>query len=365
MLSSTAHRVDREFQILEAINKYNSKLPDSAAARRVPVPQVYALCMDAEVAGAPFYVMEYVKGRIFTDDRLPHLPQEERFAIWRAAIETLALLATVPVKDLDLPGFAADPLKKPYFPRQVNSMMRVSAAQSKAPVPSYPGGILGDIWGTQELRPYYESGSKIVAQAEFVHGASVVHGDYKLDNMIFHPTEARVIGILDWELCTLGSPLADLGNCLLPFSFPSTELSRKLTSGGGSGSSRMQGLKGVPSSVTGIPQCEQLEKWWVDAMNEGYDWHAKHGNNITASGKPPQHWSYPIPGMEWVRSWMAFRLGIIMQGIAARAATGQASSASALPKRDSADFFGHMAYLCMENGVALGERMGGEPKAKL
>lgn len=330
------------------------------------MPTVYNLCMDPEVAGAPFYVMEFIKGRIFTDVRLPHLPKEERFAIWKAAIETLALLATVPVKELELPSsFAPDPLKKLYFPRQVNSLLKVSAVQSKAPVKDYPGGILGDIWGTNELRPYFESGSKVVAKAESIHGASIVHGDYKLDNMIFHPTEARVIGILDWELCTLGSPLADLGNCLLPFSF--TPLSRDdeaARSGGGGGSTLMLGLKDVPSSISGIPQREEIEKWWVNAMNEGYEWHSRHGFTL-ADGSKPKPWAHPIPGMEWVRAWMCFRLGVIAQGIAARAALGQASSASAVPKRDNADFFGRMAYLCMESGVALGEKMGGEPKAKL
>ncbi len=80
LLSSTAHRVDREFLILKAINGYNASLPASAADRRVPVPEVYCLCMDPEVAGAPFYVMEFIKGRIFPDVRMQSLPRAERDA---------------------------------------------------------------------------------------------------------------------------------------------------------------------------------------------------------------------------------------------------------------------------------------------
>jgi aminoglycoside phosphotransferase (APT) family kinase protein len=80
LISSTAHRVDREFLILEAFNKYNATLPEEAKERTVPVPQVYTLCMDNEVAGAPFYVMEFIKGRIFTEVKLPELERDERDA---------------------------------------------------------------------------------------------------------------------------------------------------------------------------------------------------------------------------------------------------------------------------------------------
>lgn len=81
LLSKTAHRVDREFLMLEALNKFNERLPkDTPPERIVPVPQVYALCMDPAVAGSPFYIMEFLKGRIFTDVQIPDLPKEERFA---------------------------------------------------------------------------------------------------------------------------------------------------------------------------------------------------------------------------------------------------------------------------------------------
>ncbi|BEI84031.1 hypothetical protein CcaverHIS002_0406350 [Cutaneotrichosporon cavernicola] len=352
LLSKTAHRVDREFVILNALNQYNARLPPQSA-RRVPVPEVYALCMDPEVAGAPFYLMEFIKGRIFTDVRMQSLPREERDACWHAAIATLAKLATVPIADLQLDkSFAADPLAKPYFPRQVKSLMKVSDAQSATPVKQNGGKPLGDIEHAQDLRHYFEKGAQVVARAETMHGASVVHGDYKIDNVIFHPTEPRVIGILDWELCTLGSPLADLGNVLMPFSFtPVTrgDLDRLGLKPDGL-TNLMIGLKGLPSSETGIPQVSQLERWWVDEMNAGYKWHAAHSPSMKGKASSPAPWSYPIAGLEWVRAWMLWRLAIIAQGIAARAALGQASSATASPSRERFDFFGRMAYRAMVDG---------------
>lgn len=125
-------------------------------------------------------------------------------------------------------------------------------------------------------------------------------------------------------------------------------------------SNLMVGLKGVPSDVTGIPQVSQIEQWWVEEMNKGYAWHAQNSPSVKKS-KAPQPWTWPIAGIEWVRAWMIWRLAIIAQGIAARAALGQASSATATPDRQRFDFFGRMAYTAMVEG----EKQGGGVRAKL
>lgn len=334
-MSATAHRVDREFEMLKALGEYNATLPASAAHRAVPVPKVYCLCMDKEVAGAPFYVMEFLKGRIITDITMPDMARKDRDECWRSAIRTLTLLATTPLDKLNLPAsFAPDPIAKPYFPRQVKSMMRVSAAQAQAPLPN-GGGPLGDINHMSELRPWYEQGALAVAKADAAHGPSIVHGDYKIDNMVFHPTENRVIGVLDWELCTTGSPLADLSNMTIAFAIPPLSPAEQANRP----ANVMGGLKGVPSDVSGIPDVATLEQWWVNDMNEGYAF-------LASQGQPKREpWAWPIPHFEWVKSWMSFRLAIILQGIAARAALGQASSASATPKRDGMDFYGNTAWV--------------------
>ncbi|WVQ74997.1 hypothetical protein IAR50_004605 [Cryptococcus sp. DSM 104548] len=337
LLSSTAHRVDREYTILSALNTYNSQADPS---QTVPVPKVYCLCEDKDVVGAAFYVMEYLQGRIFTDVRMRSLEERERWDCWRSAVTTLARLATILLSSLNLPpSFAPPPSKKPYFPRQVKSLLRVSDSQSNAKSKE-TGDTLGPIWGIDEMKPLLEGGAVNIAQREIKHDiGAVVHGDFKIDNLIFHPTEPRVIGILDWELCTLGSPLADLGNLLLPFSFPSITPEQRAILSGGVGEEAdlnlLLGLKGLSSEQIGIPDREYLEKHWVAEMKKGYDYH----------DKPAAIWTWPIDGMAWVRSWMLFRLAIIAQGIAARAMLGQASSADArADSRPVFDFYGHGAW---------------------
>ncbi len=171
-----------------------------------------------------------------------------------------------------------------------------------------------------------------------------------------------MIGILDWELCTLGSPLADLGNVLMPFSFApvsAADMSRLGLEPDGL-TNLMIGLKGLPSSTTGIPQVGEIERWWADEMNKGSAWHAQNSPSMKGK-KAPAPWSHPIAGLEWVRAWMIYRLAIIAQGIAARAALGQASSATATSSSERFDFFGRMAYKAMVDG----EETEGGVSAKL
>ncbi|KAJ9123349.1 hypothetical protein QFC22_001548 [Naganishia vaughanmartiniae] len=365
LISSTAHRIEREYLILSRLTAYNASLAAASRGKEdnpqrgtfpdlVPVPKVYGYCPDPAVIGAEFYVMDYLQGRIFEDVRLTVIPDlDERRKIWMAAIKALTLLSTIPPETLGFPQTFAPPAHKPaFFPRQVNSLLKVSAAQAATPLPTPTPtrGMIGDIEGSGEMVPYLRSGAARLAEFEKEKGVfSVVHGDFKMDNLIYHPTEPRVIGILDWELCTLGSPLSDLANLLLPYSIAVSSIPRELRPDSASGkpaSNLLQALKHLtPTQLAGLPTCEELEREWIRQMNEGTRWHLRRYEEGSGGGLSTRmvDWEWPIPGLDFVRSWMLWRLAIIAQGISARAALGQASSAHATTSNESFDLFGRLA----------------------
>ncbi|KAJ9107343.1 hypothetical protein QFC21_000793 [Naganishia friedmannii] len=382
LISSTAHRIEREYLILSRLTAYNASLTASQGNSNgaattypdlVPVPKVYGYCADPTIVGAEFYVMDYLQGRIFEDVRLTVIPDlEERRKIWMAAIKALTLLSTIPPETLGFPKTFAPPAHKPaFFPRQVNSLLKVSAAQAATPLPT-PAPTrtsIGDIEGSKEMVPYLRSGAARLAAFEQEKGVfSVVHGDFKMDNLIYHPTEPRVIGILDWELCTLGSPLSDLANLLLPYSIAVSSIPRELRPDSNSGkpaSNLLQALKHLtPTQLAGLPTCEELEREWIRQMNKGTNWHLQRHNGGEGLSTRMVEWEWPIPGLDFVRSWMLWRLAIIAQGISARAALGQASSAHATTSNESFDLFGRLA-LAVKRDDKDAVPGTGEVKAKL
>uniref|UniRef100_A0A8C0ZDH6 Acyl-CoA dehydrogenase family member 11 n=1 Tax=Cyanistes caeruleus TaxID=156563 RepID=A0A8C0ZDH6_CYACU len=175
-----AHKVDREYRVQKAL--FSAGFP-------VPEPLLY--CSDVSIIGTEFYVMQHVKGRIFRNISLPEVGPAERSALYLAMIETLALLHSFDLQSLGLQGYGRGP---GYCKRQVSTWKKQYDAAAHTDIPAM--NKLAE-WLANNLPPDD-------------NGESLIHGDFRIDNIIFHPTEARVLAVLDWELSTTGHPLADL-----------------------------------------------------------------------------------------------------------------------------------------------------------
>lgn len=261
-LLKSAHAVDREFRIISALY-----------AADFPVPRPYALCEDDEVAGTMFFIMEFVEGRIFWDLDLPESDADERRDIYDDVNSTIARLHNFDYAALGLGDYG-----KPgnYFERQISrwtGQYRASETSTIAAMDELVDWLPGNI-------PADES-------------ASIVHGDYRLDNMIVHPTEPRVVAVLDWELSTIGHPLADFTYHLLAWRMPEV----------GIGS---VGLAGKDLASLGIPdEVAYMRRYCERTGRED------------------------IANVEFYAAFNLFRLAAILQGIAGRVRDGTAASAHA------------------------------------
>jgi len=262
-LLRSAHAVDREFRVISALY-----------AAGFPVPRPYVLCEDDEVIGTAFYVMECVEGRIFWDLDLPGLDPAQRAAIYDDVNATIAKLHSYDFEALGLGDFG-----KPgnYFERQISRWSQQYRASETGVVA--PMDALID-WLPRNI-PRDDS-------------SSLVHGDFRLDNMILHPTEPRVIAVLDWELSTIGHPLADFTYHLM--SWQMGEI--------GIGSI---GLAGKPLAELGIPD--------EDSYIERY---CERTGRVAG-----------IENRNFYSAFNFFRLAAILQGIAGRVRDGTAASAHA------------------------------------
>jgi aminoglycoside phosphotransferase (APT) family kinase protein len=251
-LLPSAHAVDREFKVIAALGKQG-----------FPVAKAYALCMDDDVLGSAFYVMSHEDGRIFWDPSLPNVEHDQRRAIFTSKIETLAKLHMYEPDAIGLGDFG-----KPgnYFARQVDRWTKQYKASQTQSIP--------------EMDRLMEWLPTSVPRQERV---SVVHGDYRIDNMVFHASEPRVQAVLDWELSTLGDPMADFTYLLMQWTMP--------------------GLAGLDFKALDIP-----------TMDEAAQIYCK------ATGRKE------VPELSWYYSYNLFRLAGILQGIAGRIRDGTAAN---------------------------------------
>jgi aminoglycoside phosphotransferase (APT) family kinase protein len=258
-LLPSAHAVDREFHVISAL-----------AHTDVPVPRAILFCDDRAVIGTPFYLMERLKGRNFWSPALPELPREERRAIYMGMNDALARLHRV---DWQAVGLADYGRPGNYYARQINRWSRQWQDSKTCENPSIDR--LAE-WLTQHIPPGDET--------------TICHGDFRLDNMIFDPVEPKVIGILDWELSTLGHPLADLAyNCICYNISPD----------------QYKGLLGCDLDALGIPRQEEYVAAYCKRMDRN--------DGITSF-----HLAFAL-----------FRVAVILEGVLARARAGNAASSEA------------------------------------
>lgn len=267
VLLASAHAVDREFRVISALQD-----------TEVPVPGAVALCEDDDVIGSMFYLMECLEGRVFWDPALPELNNDDRAAVYDDMNRVLAALHSV---DVDRVGLGDYGRPGNYFERQVSRWSKQYRASETEHISAMENLMS---WLVENMP---EDDGRI----------SLVHGDYRLDNVMFHPSEPKIIAVLDWELSTLGNPIADLAYQVMAWQLPRD--------------AGMSGMAGLDRSALAIPEdnayiAEYCERTGRDEI---------------------RHWNFYM-------AFCFFRLAAIVQGVKKRALDGTASSAEAESRGD-------------------------------
>ena len=252
-LLPSAHAVDREYRVLTALQ-----------ATGVPVPRTFALCTDESVIGTWFYVMECVEGRVFWEPALPDLSKGERYAIYDSLCEVLAKLHSVDHRAIGLGDYG-----KPgnYFARQISRWSKQYDASVERP---HEAMVRLADWLPRTIPPGNDT--------------AIIHGDFKLDNTIVHPTQPRIVAILDWEISTLGHPLGDFTYLCMPWF-------------------RLGAFRGLDLAALGLPALDEYA-----------------ASYCRRTGRTS------IDSFEWYEAFHLYRAACIYQGILGRVRAGTASS---------------------------------------
>ena len=280
-LLPSAHAIDREYRVMQALSK-----------TEVPVPKMLSYCEDDSIVGTPFYLMSFLDGRVLNDQSLPDLSQSDRGAIYQEMNRVIAAIHQVDYQVIGLESFG-----KPgnYFARQVGRWSR-QVQESTIPIPAALTKLM-------EWLPHH-----IPTDDE----TTLVHGDFRLDNMIFDHHENKVIGVLDWELSTLGHPMADFSYQCMAWRIPPT---------------LWRGIGGLDLIGLGIPSEQEYIRWYETNSSRtiGSDWNFYMAYNF-------------------------FRIAAILHGVAQRAVDGNASANDAAENGQKSGLLAEIGLECV--GIA-------------
>jgi len=283
VLLPSAHQVDREFRVIAALH-----------AAGYAVPRAYALCADDSIVGTMFYIMEMVEGRVLWELALPGMSPPERSAIYDAMVRSLAQLHSLDYRAIGLADFGKT---SDYMARQIHRWSKIYVASQTSKIPLMDRL---NAWLPEHIPPRDE--------------CAVIHGDYRLDNMILHPTEPRVAAVLDWELSTLGHPLGDFTYHMAPWIIPAID-------------DRVSSLEGLDLPALGIPTEDEYLKRYCELTGR----------------KAIEH-------LEFYRAYTVWRLAAIYQGIIKRVQDGTAASSDAPTTTDIVERFAERAWRYAQGG---------------
>jgi aminoglycoside phosphotransferase (APT) family kinase protein len=282
-LLPSAHAIEREFAVMRGLHGTD-----------VPVPRMYCLCEDESVIGRAFYVMEFMQGRVLWDQALPEMDPAGRGAMYDEMNRVIAALHTVKFAERGLASYG-----KPgnYFERQIGRWSKQYVASITQPIPEM-----------DKLMAWLPA--HMPASARDETKVSIVHGDYRLDNLMFDADAPRVIAVLDWELSTLGHPLADFSYHCMAWNIPH-------------GSFR--GIGGLDHTALGIPSEDEYIRRYCERTG------------LTTPDALQADWNFYL-------AYNMFRIAAILQGIAKRVEDGTASSAQAAASGASARPMAELAW---------------------